>query len=156
MGCVTMTYDPPLKRYLMCVLDAVTTFGRMNTFVLESEHITGPWKLVTFMKEFGRQGYFPNFPSKFIGADGRTLWLCYAANFGVRRPADAAWQPLRDVPPRGHAPLARRSAAASKPAAHRRQRGRKSGGDGQFCLPGLSGPRGSRRLRGRLPCGKGL
>ena len=86
MGCVTMTYDPPLKRYLMCVLDAVTTFGRMNTFVLESERITGPWKLVTFMKEFGRQGYFPNFPSKFIGADGRTLWLCYAANFGCADP----------------------------------------------------------------------
>jgi hypothetical protein len=30
---------------------------------------------------FGEQGYFLNSPSKFISADGRTLWLCYSANF---------------------------------------------------------------------------
>ena len=35
------------------------------------------------MKHFGEQGYFVNFPSKFISADGRTLWLCYSANFAV-------------------------------------------------------------------------
>jgi hypothetical protein len=29
--------------------------------------------LVTFMRNFGEQGYFANFPSKFISADGRTL-----------------------------------------------------------------------------------
>jgi len=33
------------------------------------------------MKDFGEQGYFLNFPSKFIGKDGRTLWLCFSANF---------------------------------------------------------------------------
>jgi len=33
------------------------------------------------MKDFGEQAYFLNFPSKFIGADGRRLWLCYSANF---------------------------------------------------------------------------
>ena len=37
--------------------------------------------MVTYMKSFGEQGYFVNFPSKFIGLDGRTLWMCYAANF---------------------------------------------------------------------------
>jgi len=36
---------------------------------------------VTFMRHFGEQGYFVNFPSKFISADGRTAWLLYAANF---------------------------------------------------------------------------
>ena len=34
-----------------------------------------------YMKDFGEQAYFLNFPSKFISEDGRTLWLCYAANF---------------------------------------------------------------------------
>ena len=34
-----------------------------------------------YLKDFGEQAYFVNFPSKFIGGDGRTLWLCYAANF---------------------------------------------------------------------------
>jgi hypothetical protein len=33
------------------------------------------------MHEFGEQAYFVNIPSKFISADGRTAWLCYAANF---------------------------------------------------------------------------
>jgi len=81
MGCVTMTYDAPLKKFLMCVTDGVTTGGTMNTYVLESDRITGPWKMVTYLRKFGEQGYFANFPSKFISADGRTLWLCYAANF---------------------------------------------------------------------------
>ena len=31
--------------------------------------------------DIGEQGYFVNFPSKFISQDGKTAWLCYAANF---------------------------------------------------------------------------
>ena len=81
MGCVTMTYDPPLKKYLMCVTDGTTTFGYFNTYILESDQIVGPWKLVTYLQHFGEQAYFVNIPSKFIGGDGRKLWLCYAANF---------------------------------------------------------------------------
>ena len=81
MGCVTMTYDAPLKKYLMCVTDAGNTVGYFNTYILESERVTGPWKMVSYLKRFGEQAYFVNIPSKFIAADGRTLWLCYAANF---------------------------------------------------------------------------
>ena len=80
-GCVTMTYNAPLKKYLMCVTDGVTTISKFNTYVLESDSVTGPWRLVTYMKDFGQQAYFVNIPSKFIGPDGRTLWLMYAANF---------------------------------------------------------------------------
>jgi hypothetical protein len=53
----------------------------MNSYILESNRITGPWKLVVYMKNFGEQGYFLNFPSKFISKDGLTLWLFYSANF---------------------------------------------------------------------------
>ena len=81
MGCVTMTYNAPLKKYLMCVTDGWPTVGKMNSYILESSSITGPWKLVTYMKAFGEQGYFLNFPSKFISSDGYTLWLCYSGNF---------------------------------------------------------------------------
>jgi hypothetical protein len=81
MGCVTMTYDAALKKYLMCVTDGGNTVGYFNTYILEANRSTGPWKLVTYMKHFGEQAYFVNVPSKFISADGRTLWLCYAANF---------------------------------------------------------------------------
>jgi hypothetical protein len=95
MGCVTMTYDAPLKKYLMCVTDGGNTMGNYNTYVLESNAVTGPWKLVTYMKDFGVQGYFVNIPTKFISADGRTLWLCYAANFV------AGWKhvPMKSDPP---------------------------------------------------------
>jgi hypothetical protein len=80
-GCVTMTYNATLKRYLMCITDGGNTISRFNTYILESDSISGPWKLVVFMKNFGEQAYFVNIPSKFIAADGRGLWLMYAANF---------------------------------------------------------------------------
>ena len=81
MGCVTVTYNAPLRKYLMCVTDGWPTVEKMNSYILEADRITGPWKLVTYMKDFGEQGYFLNFPSKFISNDGYTLWLCYSANF---------------------------------------------------------------------------
>ena len=81
MGCVTITYDSPLKKYLMCVTDGGNTCAKMNTYILESENITGPWKLITYMKDFGEQAYFVNIPSKFLSKDGKTAWLLYSANF---------------------------------------------------------------------------
>ena len=36
-----------LKKYLMCVTDGGNTVERFNTYILESDHITGPLKLVT-------------------------------------------------------------------------------------------------------------
>ena len=80
-GNVSMTYDPALKRYLMSITDGGNTISRFNTYILESDKITGPWRLVTYLRSFGEQAYFVNIPSKFIGKDGRTAWLCYAANF---------------------------------------------------------------------------
>jgi hypothetical protein len=95
LGCVTETYDAPLKKYLLCVTDGGDTMHRYTTYILESGAVAGPWKLVTCMKDFGQQAYFVNFPSKFISADGRTLWLCYAANFVE------GWKPagLQSLPP---------------------------------------------------------
>jgi hypothetical protein len=80
-GNVAVTYDAPLRKYLMAVTDGGNTIGRFNTYILESSKITGPWRLVVYMRNFGEQGYFVNFPSKFISQDGRTLWLSYSANF---------------------------------------------------------------------------
>ena len=84
-GSVTVTYNAPLKRYLMLVTDGWPTTGPMNTYMLESASITGPWALVTYLKGFGEQAYFVNIPSKFISPDGRTMWLAYSANFAVDR-----------------------------------------------------------------------
>jgi hypothetical protein len=81
MGCVTMTYVAPLRKFLMCVTDGGNTVHYFDTYLLESDRMTGPWKLVSYLKHFGEQAYFVNIPSKFIQTDGHTLWLCYAANF---------------------------------------------------------------------------
>ena len=92
-----MTYDAPLKKFLMCITDGGNTISKFNTYILESDHITGPWKLVVYMREFGEQAYFVNIPSKFISADGRTAWLCYAANFTN----GYLHTNYRDIPPGG-------------------------------------------------------
>lgn len=81
VGTVTITYFAPLHKYLMCIVDGWPTVDPMNTYVLEADTITRPWRLITFMEQFGVQAYFVNFPSKFINEDGRTAWLCYSANF---------------------------------------------------------------------------
>jgi hypothetical protein len=80
-GNVSMTYDAPLKKHLMWITDGGNTISEFNTYLLESDQVTGPWQLVVYMSHFGPQGYFVNLPTKFISADGQTAWLCYAANF---------------------------------------------------------------------------
>ncbi len=80
-GCVTITYNAPLKKYIMCVTDGWPTAGRMSSYILESDNVTGPWNLVVYMKDFGQQGYFLNFPSKFISENGRKAWLSYSGNY---------------------------------------------------------------------------
>ena len=57
-----------------------------DTYLLESRDLTGPWKLASYMKAFGEEAYFVNLPSKFIAADGKTLWLSYSHGWGHKTP----------------------------------------------------------------------
>jgi hypothetical protein len=90
LGSVTVTYNAPLRKYLMCVTRGVAvardpaglvTDLRYDTMILEAASLTGQWRLVQYLDRFGPVAYFVNLPSKFISADGRTLWLCYSANW---------------------------------------------------------------------------
>lgn len=81
MGCVTMVYNAPLKKYLMCVTDGQTTLSRYNSYLLESDKMTGPWKMLSYMKDFGEMAYFLNIPSKFISNDGMSMFICYSTNW---------------------------------------------------------------------------
>lgn len=83
MGCVTATFIAPLKKYILCVTDGGNTCARMHTYFLEADALTGPWRLVAYLKNFGEQAYFVNIPSKFVSADGRTAWLCYSGNYAT-------------------------------------------------------------------------
>lgn len=98
MGCVTVTYNAALKKYLMCVTDGGNTASKMNTYILESDTVDGDWKLVTYMKDFGEQAYFVNIPSKFISEDGNTMWLLYSGNFAT----DWNGESIVENPPGSH------------------------------------------------------
>lgn len=91
-GPVSITYDAPLKKYLMCVTHGWPTVGTFDTYILEADAaaivgpnprpmLSVPWRLVTFMRKFGEQAYFVNIPSKFVSSDGRTVWLCYTNDY---------------------------------------------------------------------------
>ncbi len=81
IGHVTVTYNAALGRYLMCVTDGGDTISTFDSYILESESLTGPWRIVVYLEDFGEQAYFLNFPSKFISGDGMTAWLCLSANY---------------------------------------------------------------------------
>lgn len=100
MGCVTATWVPALQKYLMCVTDGWPTVTRMTSYILEADQLTGPWKMVAYMKDFGEQAYFLNLPSKFISADGKKMWLCYSANF-ANEENGLLVEPLKIHPPGG-------------------------------------------------------
>lgn len=93
-GCVTITYNPILKKYIMSITDGWPTLKFMDTYFLESSNITGPWKMISYLEHFGEQGYFVNIPTKFIANDGYTSWLSYSGNF-------ATFDDLRVNPPGG-------------------------------------------------------
>ena len=98
MGCVTITYNAPLKKYLMCVTDGGNTVSKMNTYILESDRLDGDWKIITYLKDFGEQAYFVNIPSKFISEDGKQMWLLYSGNFAK----DWNGQKIVENPPGSH------------------------------------------------------
>jgi hypothetical protein len=84
LGSATITYDAPLKTYLMWVTtptDGVNTTGRYDSMLLEADAIGGPWRMVHYLPRFGPQAYFLTSPSKFISDDGRKLWVTYSANY---------------------------------------------------------------------------
>mmetsp|Transcript_88696 Transcript_88696/g.286580 ORF Transcript_88696/g.286580 Transcript_88696/m.286580 type:complete len:333 (-) Transcript_88696:248-1246(-) len=91
-GVTTITYVPAVKRFIMCVSTPTWspfTTREFDTYLLESEHIHGPFRYITYMRAFGPQAYFVNIPSKFVSAsldpgDGSLkLMLSYSANFAM-------------------------------------------------------------------------
>jgi hypothetical protein len=83
----TVTWNPGLKKFIMMAYTngyesgGQSTPGDHNAFILESDKLTGPWKLITYLKSFGVQAYFLTLPPKFLSADGRNAWMCYGANY---------------------------------------------------------------------------
>ncbi|XP_065845549.1 uncharacterized protein [Oscarella lobularis] len=63
-GIATMKYLPVLKRYIMCITTpTVSPFSasQFGTYLLESVSMTGPFSLITYMKEFGPENILLTF-----------------------------------------------------------------------------------------------
>ena len=104
-GSSTMTYFAPLRKYVMSVSTAsnypTMDGGDFDSYFLESDSITGPWKYVTYMRQFGPQVYFANHPSKFSAKQADTAartydaFLMYSANYDphthVQNPPNSAY-----------------------------------------------------------------
>mmetsp|Transcript_14202 Transcript_14202/g.31471 ORF Transcript_14202/g.31471 Transcript_14202/m.31471 type:complete len:179 (-) Transcript_14202:80-616(-) len=117
-GVTTMTYIETVKRYIVCVSTPTYspfTEQQFDTYLLESENITGPFRYISYLREFGPQAYFVNIPSKFVGdfnpKDGSLrLFLSYSANFDWKKsapkPAGSGYHwTLQEVILRGSHPI---------------------------------------------------
>lgn len=78
-GPVTLTYHAVSKRYLLAGAARNESCGvgaagwkacTSDVYLAEATAITGPYRLIAYMKDFGPGGYFPVIPSKFLKADG--------------------------------------------------------------------------------------
>jgi hypothetical protein len=88
-----MTWNGPLSRYLLCVAPLVRrdTDDPENpkehvaegVLVLESGAMTGPWRLIHHLDDFGPNAYCLSVPTKFIAKDGLTFWLLHSSRWGV-------------------------------------------------------------------------
>jgi len=100
-GVVTLSWHPTLGKYIMVVStpsSGCSTVGDFDTYFLESDAMTGPFALVSYIASFGPEAYFVHIPGKFMGAetyaaDARNAAAARARNARVPRGEDVA-EPL--------------------------------------------------------------
>jgi hypothetical protein len=85
LGGATITWNPGLKKYILVVHhNAMTGINDVaqehRTILMESDEITGPYRTIHYMTNWGPGSYFGNIPAKWISKDGKTAWLVIAAN----------------------------------------------------------------------------
>jgi hypothetical protein len=92
-GCVNITYHPYLKKYFgfLCSGWADGDAGSYDTWVVESDTITGPWRSVAYLKGMTGQAYFVCMPSKFLHQDSTKVTLFYSANWRPDRRGIPSW-----------------------------------------------------------------
>jgi hypothetical protein len=86
LGSESITWFPKLKKFILmsCRLKEKEENLPYNiTTFWEADQITGPYKIVHYMKNWGEQAYFPNIPSQMINEDGRSAWMTVACNYSA-------------------------------------------------------------------------
>jgi cystathionine beta-lyase/cystathionine gamma-synthase len=84
---VNMDYHPYLKEYFgfLCSGWADGDAGSYDTWVVESDALTGPLRNVAYFKGTAGQGYFVCVRSKFLRPDSNKITLFYSANWRADR-----------------------------------------------------------------------
>ena len=76
-GVVTASWVPSLAKFIIVISTPTvgcSTVGNFDTYFLESDVITGPYALVSYLPSFGPEAYFVHIPSKFMSrATGRDV-----------------------------------------------------------------------------------
>lgn len=86
LGSESIAWVPGLKKFILitCRLQENETNLPYNvTIFWEADRVTGPYRLVHYLRDWGPQAYFPNLPAAFIAPDGRSAWLCVSCNYSV-------------------------------------------------------------------------
>lgn len=100
-GVTTMTWVPAVKKFIVAISTpsfTPYTNKQFDTYFLESDAMTGPFKLVHYMNEFGPEAYFVNIPSSFMdtatasttgagpsaSSTAINAFLSYSANFAFK------------------------------------------------------------------------
>jgi hypothetical protein len=91
LGSESLTYIPGLNKYILMTARLKESESNLPYNVVifwESDRLSGPYKMVHYLKDWGPQTYFPNIPAKFISSDGRKAWFVCASNYssGVYNP----------------------------------------------------------------------
>lgn len=87
LGSESITYFPKMDKYILmtCRLKEEEDNLPYNlTIFWEADQITGPYKIVHYMRDWGAQTYFPNITPQFINDDGTSAWMTVASNYSVQ------------------------------------------------------------------------
>jgi len=87
LGSEGITYFPKLNKYILVtcrLMENEDNLPHNVTIFWEADDITGPYKIVHYMKNWGAQTYFPNITSQFINEDGASAWMTVASNYSVQ------------------------------------------------------------------------
>lgn len=91
LGSESMTFVPGLNRYILMSARLQENEKNLPYNLLtfwESEKVTGPFRLVHALRNWGPQTYFPHIPAKFISPNGRRMWFVASANYSTSDKAD--------------------------------------------------------------------
>ncbi len=89
-GCnrIDVTYNAPLKRYLMVMRSRAQASGRNQFSIYDAPEPWGPWTTIFYTENWDIDpGESAHVPAKWISADGKTCHLVFAGSdsFAVRR-----------------------------------------------------------------------